>query len=81
MITKINRIRKFGVFQNMDWGALPEFKKKNLIYGWNYSGKTTLSRLASIVYENREIDTGIEFKLICDAVSYTHLTLPTTPYV
>lgn len=45
MIRRIQHITSFGVFTNFQWTAgLPEFKKYNLIYGWNYSGKTTLSR-------------------------------------
>lgn len=45
MITKINKIKDFGVLKNFNGSALPEFKTFNLIYGWNYSGKTTLSRI------------------------------------
>jgi wobble nucleotide-excising tRNase len=45
MITKANKIKDFGVFKNFDGNSLPEFKMFNLIYGWNYSGKTTLSRV------------------------------------
>lgn len=45
MITKINKLKDFGIFQNLSWNGLDNFKKKNLIYGWNYSGKTTLSKL------------------------------------
>lgn len=45
MITKINKIKDFGVFKNFNGNALPELKTFNLIYGWNYSGKTTLSRV------------------------------------
>lgn len=45
MITKINKIKDFGVFKNFNGSSLPEFKTFNLIYGWNYSGKTTLSRV------------------------------------
>lgn len=45
MITKINKIKDFGVFKNFNGSALAEFKTFNLIYGWNYSGKTTLSRV------------------------------------
>lgn len=45
MIRTIQRIKAFGVFADFRWPAgLPEFKQFNLIYGWNYSGKTTLSR-------------------------------------
>lgn len=46
MIRTIQHIRRFGVFSHFRWPAdVPEFKKYNLIYGWNYSGKTTLSRV------------------------------------
>lgn len=45
MITKINKIKDFGVLKNFNGTSLPEFKTFNLIYGWNYSGKTTLSRV------------------------------------
>lgn len=46
MIHSIQRIKDFGVFADFRWpSTLPPFKKFNLIYGWNYSGKTTLSRV------------------------------------
>lgn len=46
MIKGINRIRNFGVFSDYSKPAGTEdFVEKNIIYGWNYSGKTTLSRL------------------------------------
>ncbi|MCA6079313.1 MAG: AAA family ATPase [Endomicrobium sp.] len=46
MITKINKIKNFGVFKNFENDVtIPEFKEFNLIYGWNYSGKTMLSRV------------------------------------
>ncbi len=45
-ITRIDRMRNYGVFRDFTWGGdLPEFGRYNLIYGWNWSGKTTLSRL------------------------------------
>ena len=45
MIKKINKLKGFGIFRDFSWDGLEEFKKFNLIYGWNYSGKTTLSRV------------------------------------
>lgn len=45
MIKKINRLKKFGIYKDFSWNDLDNFKQKNLIYGWNYSGKTTLSKL------------------------------------
>ncbi len=51
MITRIDSISNFGVFQSFTWDkkTLPDFKDKNIIYGWNYSGKTTLSRVFSSI--------------------------------
>ncbi len=46
MIKRIEFITQFGIFRDFRWNdTLPEFAKLNLIYGWNYSGKTTLSRI------------------------------------
>lgn len=45
MIATIARLQAFGVFENFTWpSGAPAFKRYNLLYGWNYSGKTTLSR-------------------------------------
>lgn len=53
MIKKFSRIDSVAVFQNFIWNAsLNDFKKINLLYGRNYSGKTTLSRLI------RALETG-----------------------
>lgn len=54
MIKKIKKIHKFGIFHKFNWpNSLGDFKKYNFIYGYNYSGKTTLSRIF------RSIQTGI----------------------
>ena len=47
MIKKINKIKDFGIYYDYKFSTenTSEFKKFNLIYGWNYSGKTTLSRI------------------------------------
>ncbi len=53
MFTKIKKIDNYAVFNNFDWNAtvrdkgnnVSEFKEINIIYGRNYSGKTTLSRI------------------------------------
>jgi len=48
MITKAPKLRNFVIFQDFIWKAdIPEFKRFNLIYGWNRSGKTTMSRCFS----------------------------------
>ncbi|MBN2817335.1 MAG: AAA family ATPase [Bacteroidales bacterium] len=53
MIERITYIKNFAVFKNFDWNtavldinnSIRDFKKINIIYGRNYSGKTTLSRI------------------------------------
>ena len=50
MIKSINKIDNFGVFQNYTKPVdFEDFALKNIIYGWNYSGKTTLSRVFSSI--------------------------------
>lgn len=52
MIAQIDYIRAFGIFRDFKWNAtLPEFSRINLFYGWNYSGKTTLSRVFRSIEE------------------------------
>lgn len=49
MIIKINRLTNFGNYRQFQWGSTANFTKYNVIYGWNYSGKTTLSRLFQVL--------------------------------
>ncbi|MBK1991384.1 AAA family ATPase [Campylobacter sp. 2018MI35] len=44
-ILKFDEIH-FGSYENFKWDKLEEFKTINIFYGRNYSGKTTLSRIA-----------------------------------
>jgi wobble nucleotide-excising tRNase len=60
MISKIKNIKSFAVFNDFSWdahimsekGAIECFKQINILYGRNYSGKTTLSRIV------RALETG-----------------------
>ena len=60
MIKKIGTIKHFAVFENYDWDLSStdknerplKFEKINILYGRNYSGKTTLSRIF------RSLETG-----------------------
>ncbi|WP_145329933.1 AAA family ATPase [Paenibacillus xylanexedens] len=53
MIKKIRTIRNLAVFQNFEWdnsvinnnGQIMRFDRMNILYGRNYAGKTTLSRI------------------------------------
>lgn len=54
MIKRINKVEKFGVFKDYNRaGNIEDFKKLNIIYGWNYSGKTTLSRIIDCFNEKQ----------------------------
>ena len=45
-IERISKIKNHRIFRDFEWpGALLDFKEKNLIYGWNGTGKSTLSNL------------------------------------
>lgn len=55
MLKGFEQIRRFGVFDNYSRPAdVEDFTELNLIYGWNYAGKTTLSRVLRSV-ENQEL--------------------------
>ena len=46
MLTGIQTLKTFGIFDEYTRPAgMKDFCDRNVIYGWNYSGKTTLSRL------------------------------------
>lgn len=83
MIKKIDHIRAFGIYQNFEWstsGTLKDFSTKNIFYGWNYSGKTTLSRLFSSL-KNKTIhgdfSEGSSFKISAEGGTYQHDTINT----
>lgn len=76
MITKFKTIKNLAVFQNFVWDSsvldggsnVQLFKDINVIYGRNYSGKTTLSRIVRALekgdisdkYENPEFEVCIK---------------------
>lgn len=65
MIKKINKLKRFGIYQNYTWGEIEDFKNKNLVYGWNYSGKTTLSKLFQVLEfkDKNKYFNGSEFEI------------------
>ena len=82
MIRKIDYLRDCGIYRNLQGGSLPAFAKYNLIYGWNYSGKTTLSRLFQVLENPGHIATwpNAAFRLLMDdGAAVTHTGLPLNP--
>jgi wobble nucleotide-excising tRNase len=80
-IARIARLRKFGVFRDFSWPSdLPEFGRYNLIYGWNGTGKTTISRLLRALEQRRQPESGL-VSLVIDgsevrAEDFQRSTLP-----
>ena len=60
-----------------------DFEEKNIIYGWNYSGKTTLSRLISYLDKDTGIDEdykNIEFEVeLSDGSKINNTNISTSP--
>jgi len=74
MISKFQNIKNLAVFRDFEWdksvldkdGNILEFKQINIIYGRNYSGKTTLSRILKAI-ENGKISDKFENPTFCVA--------------
>ena len=81
MITCINRLRQFGIFTNFDGTKIQKFGKYNLVYGWNGTGKSTLSNLFSCLelgsliprFSTAQFSIALE-----DGSTITEATLPTS---
>ena len=63
MIHKFVKIENAGIFKDFRWNndktQLPDYKKTSIIYGQNYSGKTTLSRIVR-AFETKKLPKGFE---------------------
>jgi len=65
VIHRINRLRQFGIFADYNGSAIQKFGKYNLIYGWNGTGKSTLSHVFSCL-ESRSLPprfSGAQFNI------------------
>lgn len=56
---KILTLKEYGVFRDFTWPSeLPAFGDFNIIYGWNGSGKTLLSKLFSAIQSGTDPECG-----------------------
>lgn len=81
MIERIARLRGYGVFRDFTWPSnLSDFGKNNLIYGWNGSGKTMLSRVFRALEQRAALSIG-EATVRIDGRDVEHEAFPqvTTP--
>ena len=83
-------IPNFGSFSGLEWKksvkdcgkTVQNFKRLNILYGRNYSGKTTLSRIFRSL-ETRKLPlnyAGSSFTVTGDKGAVTHTALPTHNY-
>lgn len=65
-VKQIASIKDFGIFSDYRGEKVKEFGIHNVIFGWNYSGKTTLSRIFRSLEERKPHPNfkGGKFKLI-----------------
>ena len=85
MIKRIDYITNFGIYKNFNWNSVPglvDFSQKNLFYGWNYSGKTTLSRIFCSLQNKKMFDTysSGDFKVVTDSDSFNKTNLEEFPF-
>ncbi|RIA21497.1 wobble nucleotide-excising tRNase [Ectopseudomonas oleovorans] len=81
MIVRINRLKQFGIFNDFNGTKIQPFGKYNLIYGWNGTGKSTLSNLFSC-FELRSLvprfSAGQFSITLEDGSTITEATLPSS---
>ena len=65
VIDRISKLKHPGTLHDFTWPQdLPEFGRYNLIYGWNGSGKTTISRLfRALEMQTAPANCEIEFSI------------------
>lgn len=84
MLKSIQKIRGLGVFGDYAMPAgTDEFGAKNIIYGWNYSGKTTLSRLVAML-EHKELHPELPeftFSISTDGAALNETNFHSCPHV
>jgi len=65
-VTRLTRLKDHGIYRDFSWPHdLQDFRRYNLIYGWNGTGKTMLSRLFRTL-ELRKVPTLGEVKVRID---------------
>lgn len=85
MIKRIEHIKDFGIYKNFYWVHSPnikDFNYKNLFYGWNYSGKTTISRIFSSLRDKKIHDSYNKsfFKVNTSIGDYDSTNLQNFPF-
>lgn len=58
-ITRLSKAKDYRIFRDFSWPAnLPDFARFNVIYGWNGSGKTSMSNLFRHIQRRQPLTDG-----------------------
>lgn len=82
-ITRLAKIKQHRIFEDFTWPAgLPDFVRFNLIYGWNGTGKTTLSNLFHHLQSKQTVTEGeVQFRIDDRLVNHSELSDAVLPQV
>ena len=59
-ITRLHKVKGYRIFRDFSWptSGLPEFARFNVIYGWNGTGKTSLSNVFRMIQKRAPLTEG-----------------------
>lgn len=81
-ITRLHKARDYRIFRDFNWPTsdLPDFARFNVIYGWNGTGKTSLSNIFRMMQKRTALTEGaVEIQVDQTRVagaSFAHAALP-----
>ena len=60
-ITRLHKAKNYRIFRDFSWptSGLPDFARFNVIYGWNGTGKTSLSNIFRMVQRRTPLTEGV----------------------
>ncbi|MEX8503969.1 AAA family ATPase [Leptothrix ochracea] len=59
-ITRLQKAKNYRIFRDFNWptSGLPDFARFNVVYGWNGTGKTSLSNVFRMVQRRQSLTEG-----------------------
>ncbi len=77
-ITRLQRLKGYRIFRDFSWpnAGLPDFARFNVIYGWNGSGKTSLSNLFRQIQLKERVTEG-DVEILVDQIRVSGSTFDT----
>ena len=70
MIKNIEHIEKISCFDSFEWNGIPEFNRYNFMFGFNGSGKTSLSNIFNLITSKSNFSEDKKKELFEDLRNY-----------